>query len=108
MTVAELKEFLSTPLALFILMLFGTALSVLKQLIDARANGSMITVSEYFLKVETFIVVGLNVLAFIGLVMTDTLNWTGAIGIGYALNSVTDLKPGGRSADIIEKIPEEK
>jgi hypothetical protein len=104
---ASIKEFLALPMPLLFLMLFGSALNVLKQLKDARANGSKVTVLEYFLTTETAITIGTNFLAFIGLIMTDTLNWTGALAIGYALNSLSDLKPQGRSAMIIDKIPKE-
>jgi hypothetical protein len=106
MTSEELKVLLSTPLALFVLMLFGTAMSMLKQYVDAKLNSSTITFGAYILKVETVLAIGANILAFGALIMTDTLNWTGALGIGYALNSVADLRPGGRSAEIIEKIPD--
>lgn len=105
MTAEQLKELLSTPSALFALMLFGTALSMLKQYVDAKANGSEITFGSYFAKVETIVAVGANIIAFLGLIMTDTLNWTGALAIGYAINSLSDMsRPGaGRSMDIINK-----
>lgn len=107
MTAVELKEILSTPLALFVLMLFGTLLSMLKQYVDAKAGGSTISLGSYIGKVETFVAIGANVLAFLALVMTDTLNWTGALAIGWVINSASDLvRPGtGRSMDIINKTP---
>ncbi len=109
MSAEEIKMLLSEPVALFVLMLFGSLLSMLKQLVDSRTNGSTITTAEYLFKIETLIMLGANVIAFITLIMTDTLNWTGAIGIGYVMNSVADLKPStkttpSRSAEIIEKM----
>lgn len=105
MDAASLKLMLSTPLALFILMLFGTVIGMLKQYVDARNNGSGITFGSYFAKVETVIAVGANIIAFVALIMTDTLNWTGALAIGYVINSAADLvRPGnGRSMDIVNK-----
>ena len=105
MTAQELKLLLSTPAALFALMLFGTLVSMLKQYIDAKANGSAISLGAYLAKAETVVAVSANCLAFMGLIMTDTLNWTGALAIGYVINSAADLaRPGaGRSMEIINK-----
>ncbi len=108
MTVEALKAFLATPAALFILMIIGSMISMFKQYQDAVKNGSTITLKDYLLKVETLIMLLTNVVAFGGLIMTDTLNWTGALGIGYAANSLADLSPGGRSAAIIDKVPDSK
>ncbi len=105
MDATSLKLMLSTPLALFVLMLFGTVIGMLKQYIDAKNNGSEITFGSYFAKIETVVAVGANIIAFVALIMTDTLNWTGALAIGYVINSAADLtRPGsGRSMDIINK-----
>lgn len=108
MNVEDIKTLLATPAALFVLMIFGSMVSMAKQIKDGRNNGSTIPVSEYLLSIDTFIGLGANVIAFIGLIMTDTLNWTGALAIGYALNSAADLRPGGRSAAIIDSIPDNK
>jgi hypothetical protein len=106
MTVEALKAFLSTPAALFALMLFGSVLSMFKQVRDAHVNGSTVGTAQYLLSIETIITLGGNILAFVALIMTDTLNFMGALGIGYAINSLADLKPGGRSAMIIANIPD--
>jgi hypothetical protein len=100
-----LKALLSTPIALFAIMLFGSLISMVMQLRDARKNGATISFGDFFLTIETVITLGTNVLAFGGLIMTDTLNWTGALGIGYALNHLSDLSPGGRSAAVVDSIP---
>lgn len=107
MTAVEIKAILELPIALFILMIFGTLISMMKQYTDAKSSGSLITFNSYFFKIETIVAVGANILAFIGLIMTDTLNWTGALAIGYVLNSASDMvRPGGgRSMDIINKTP---
>lgn len=108
MTAAEIKAILETPAALFILMIFGSLVSMFKQIKDARNNGAKIGVADYVFSIDTFIGLGANVIAFIGLIMTDTLNWTGAMAIGYVLNSAADLRPGGRSAAIVDSIPDSK
>ena len=107
MTAEDLKVLLSTPVALFVLMILGSLISMAKQYRDAKKNGSTITFKEYLFQVETFIMLGANTAAFIGLIMTDTLNWTGAIAIGYMANSASDgVMSGGRSAAIIDKVPD--
>lgn len=106
MTAEALKALLSTPMALFLLMIFGSLISMFISLRDARKNGAMIAVADYVLTIETLIMLGGNIIAFIGLVMTDTLNWTGAIGIGYMLNNASDMRSGGRSAAVVESIPD--
>lgn len=108
MTVEDLKQLLSTPAALLVLMLFGSLISMLMALRDARKNGATISFAQYFFTIETVITLGTNVLAFGGLVMTDALNWTGALGIGFALNHLSDMSPGGRSAAIVNSIPDSK
>lgn len=106
MTPEDLKQLLSTPFALYTLMVIGSLISMLKQLSDARKNGATISSIDYLFTIETLIMLGGNTIAFIGLVMTDTLNWTGAIAIGYMVNSAADLSPNGRSKAIVDSIPD--
>lgn len=106
MTAEDLKILLSTPLALFVLMLFGSLISMMKQYRDAKSNGATISFGSYVMTVETLIMFGANIIAFVALIMTDTLNFTGALGIGYAMNSLADLSPNGRSAAVINSIPD--
>jgi hypothetical protein len=107
MTSEALKTLLSTPVALMVLMLLGTIISMLKQYKDGRNNGSTITLSQYVLTVDTVIVIGVNIFAFVTLIMTDMLNFTNATAIGFAANSLSDLlTPGkGRSANIVNMTP---
>lgn len=108
MDIEQIKTLLSTPAALFALMVFGSLLSMLMALRDARKNGAKISFVDYFFTIETVITLGTNALAFGGLIMTDSLNWTGALGIGFALNHLSDLNPGGRSAAVVDSIPDSK
>lgn len=107
MTAEALKAILSTPLALAVLMLLGTFISMLKQYVDGKSNGSAITLGQYLFKVETVITLGLNAFAFVTLIMTDSLDFTNATAIGFAANSLSDMfMPGkGRSMAIVDKVP---
>lgn len=98
MTVDALKEFLSTPAALFILMLLASLSNGMKQLLVIRQTGTPMTLSQYLGYIpETFGMLLANVIAFTVLVMGDQLNFASAIGIGYGTNSLVDLLPGKRS-----------
>lgn len=93
MTAEELKILLGTPLALFLIMLFASIGSALKQLVVAKREKPELTLVGYFTKnlPETLIMLGHNVFAFGSLVMTDSLNWASAIGIGYMANDAADV-----------------
>lgn len=99
---ADLKEQLNTPIALFILMLLGSLLSGLQQIVDSRRQGGDTTFATYFGKVpELLTAVILNVLAFATLIATDQLNFASALGIGVTANMAADLVRGqGRSASL--------
>ncbi len=102
MTPDELKSLLSTPLALFVVMLLGSLASVLKQIADAKKNGSEVTIGSYLSHLhETVSALILNVLGFLTLVVTDQLNFASALGVGFASNSAADLiRTGGRSLTV--------
>lgn len=107
MSAEELKELLSTPLALFILMLGASFGSAVKQIIVSRNAGGYISLREYFFThwPETVVMLGTNIGAFIGLIMTDALNWASALGVGYAANDAADLlTKKGRSDSITPTI----
>lgn len=101
----ELKILLSTPAALFLVMLLGSLASMLKQLSDARKNGSSASLGSYLAHLpETAGTIITNALGFLTLVVTDQLNFASALGIGYAANSAADLlRTGGRSASLANK-----
>jgi len=99
MTTEELKLWLSTPLALFILMLLASVLSAWKQIGDSKNNGAAISWSEYFSHApETATMLISNAIGFAILIYTDQLNFASALGLGYVSNSASDLiRSGGRS-----------
>jgi hypothetical protein len=105
MTAEELKTLLSTPAALFLVMLLGSLASMLKQVSDAKKNGATTTSLSSYLAhwPETLGTVITNALGFLTLVVTDQLNFASALGIGYAANSAADLlRSGGRSASLVK------
>lgn len=105
MTAEELKALLSTPAALFLVMLLGSLASMLKQVSDAKKNGATTTSLSSYLAhwPETLGTVITNALGFLTLVVTDQLNFASALGIGYAANSAADLlRSGGRSASLVK------
>lgn len=103
MTAEELKLLLSTPAALFVLMVLASFGSAWKQMLVARRSGTGVSVQSYFLDnwPETMAMIGHNVLAFVMLIFTDTLNPAAAIGLGYIANDAADAyTKAGRSLSI--------
>lgn len=103
MTPEEIKALLSTPVALFVIMLLASLGSAWKQMIVARRSGTEISVSSYFLKSwpETVAMLGHNAIAFVTLIFTDQLGWAAAIGLGYIANDAADAwTKEGRSISI--------
>lgn len=109
MTAEEIRALIATPAGLLVVMLLGSLFSVFKQIRDARANGATITVSDYLFRLETLLMLGTNVGIFFGLVMTGELSWQtviASLGLGYMANSAMDMKAGGRSAAVVQSIPD--
>lgn len=92
MTAEELKTLLSTPAALFVLMLLASFGSAWKQMLVARRSGTGASVQSYFIDnwPETLAMIGHNIIAFVMLIFTDTLNPAAAIGLGYIANDAAD------------------
>lgn len=98
MTADTLKTALSSPEALFALMLLASLASGIKQLAVIRQTGTPMTLGTYLSYVpETLGVVLANVIGFAVLILTDQLNFASALGLGYGTNSLVDLLPGKRS-----------
>jgi hypothetical protein len=92
MSAEELKQLLSTPMALFTLMLLASLGSAWKQMLVARRSGNGASVQSYFIDnwPETLAMIGHNIIAFTMLIFTDTLNPAAAIGLGYIANDAAD------------------
>ena len=102
LTTEELKELLANPAWMLLLMLMASLANALKQIIVARQAGMEVRCSDYLSHwPETVATIIGNVLGFLILVATDQLNLASALGIGYGVNSLTDLlRKGGRSESI--------
>lgn len=93
-----LKALLSTPLALLVVMLIASTVNGIKQLNTAKKSGSDMTFATYLSYMpDTAATLLGNVIAFAALILSDQLNFASALGIGYGINSLTDLLPGKRS-----------
>lgn len=104
-----LKAALDTPLVLLGVMLLASLINGVKQLRTAKQAGGDMKLGEYlsYLPDTTATVLG-NVLAFAGLILIDQLNFASALGIGYGVNSITDLLPGKRSAAVADSSSTDK
>lgn len=101
-TSEQLKAFFSTPLALLVLMFAAAMGSAIKQLIVGRRGGADITFKEYFARVETLIMIGGVVTAWLALIFTDSLNAASALGFGYVANDAADAATkDGRSGALV-------
>jgi len=95
---SALKALLSSPLSLFLLMMLASVSNGLKQLAVVNQTGKPMSYRLYLCHwPETLSTIVGNVLAFVVLMSFDQLNITSAIGVGYGVNSLTDLLPTSRS-----------
>ncbi|MDP9089186.1 MAG: hypothetical protein M3O26_10665 [Pseudomonadota bacterium] len=104
---SALKLFLSSPAALFILMMLASLSNGMKQLMVLRQTGTPMSFGAY-LKYwpETTAMIIANMIAFAALVMWDQLNFASALGVGYGTNSLVDLLPGKRSI-VLKSTPDD-
>lgn len=101
MTADELKQLFEQPLMLLLIMFAAAGGSVLKQIAVSRRQGTDVGILEYFMKVETLIMVGAVFASFLTLLYSDTLNIASALGFGYVSNDAADaFTKEGRSASI--------
>jgi hypothetical protein len=110
MTNETLKELLSGPAALFLMMMLASMVNGLQQLNVVRQTGTPMTAREYFFKYwpTTLGMALTNVIAFITLVMTDQLNFASALGIGYGVNSAIDLLPNSTRSHALKRTPDDE
>lgn len=87
-TADQIKSILETPIALFVLMLAGSAGSILKKLVVARKTPDQPYVHYW---PETVLMLGGNVAGFLVLLMSDQLNFASVILGGYTTNSLASL-----------------
>ncbi len=99
--------FLSSPLALFMLMVLASLSNGVKQLLVLKQTGTPMSFGKYLSYwPETFGMLIANLLAFAVLISIDQLNVASAIGVGYGANSLVDLLPGKRSL-VLKSTPDD-
>jgi hypothetical protein len=107
MTDVTLKALLSSPLALFALMMVASLSNGLKQLVVIRQTGTPMSWGKYLSYIpETFGMILANVIGYVVLVLTDQLNFASALAVGYGTNSLVDLLPGKRAA-VLKSTPDD-
>lgn len=95
-TTEGIKQLLTNPWVLFVFMIFGTILSMLKQWKQGQMDGSTTTLATYLSHIQELVIaIGGNGIAFFLLIDSGNLNFVSAVSIGYVLNSVADLNPAG-------------
>lgn len=102
MDAESLKALLSSPAALFVVMLLASAANGLKNLIEAKQQGSNVGFADVFGHGLDILYTAItNSLAFALLLQTDSLNLASAIGLGYLAGSaVSLLNPQGAAKAI--------
>lgn len=104
-----LKAALDTPIVLLGVMLLASMTNGLKQVGTAKKAGGDMSFVEYWSHApDTIATILGNLLAFGALILFDQLNFASALGIGYGVNSVTDLLPGKRSGELSASTPGDK
>lgn len=88
-----IKAWVQEPFPMLGLMLIASLFSAFKQMNVARRAGTNITCQSYFLDhwPETMIMLGSNAGLWLTLIMTDSLDWKAALGLGYIANDAADL-----------------
>jgi hypothetical protein len=98
----EWKKFFTTVPIEFVAMVLGTLAHGLIQTKNADSNGTPMTFLEYWSYVrELVIALIVNAAAFVGLLMADQLNISGAFTLGIAGNAAASLLTNGRTKDLV-------
>lgn len=101
-TAQEIRDLLSQPVPLLVVMYVASLASALAELRLSKREGSGMTLLQYLgYWEETLAVVLGNLISFVVLIQADQLNLAAAIGIGYGINNAADqFRKGGRSAQL--------
>ena len=101
-TAQEIKEILSQPIPLLVVMYIASLASAFGEVRLSKREGRGVSLAEYLSHwEETLAVVLGNLIGFMALIMFDQLNFAAAVGIGYGVNNAADqLRKGGRSAQL--------
>jgi len=105
-TMEGFKMLLANPLFLFIAMMFAQVFSIARQWWVAKQGGATMGFLELLSYWPQLLIgFGGSVVAFIGLVETNTLNFVSATAIGALANTLTDIFANRRSKAVIDSIP---
>lgn len=105
---SALKILLSSPFALFFLMMLASLTNGLKQLAVLRQTGTPMSFGQYLSYLpETGSMVIANIIAFVVLILTDQLNFASALAVGYGTNSLVDLLPTGKRSLVLKSTPDD-
>jgi hypothetical protein len=105
-TIEGFKTLLGNPIFLFLCMGVGQLGSILRQWWVARQAGATMGFGElltYWPQILSGI--GGSVVAFVGLIETNTLNFVSAMAIGALSNTLTDIIASRRSKAVVDSIP---
>lgn len=106
---SQIKAWLTSPTVLYIFMLVGSLVSMLKQWSVAKMDGASTTLVDYLKHWQEVVVTFFgNTVAFVGLIETDSLNFVSALSIGYVISSASDLLPSGSRSTSLIKPPGDK
>jgi uncharacterized membrane protein len=106
MTIEALKALLDNPMVLFAAMMLTQLASIVGQWYEAKTTGSDMGLMELFTYWPQLLIgFGASLVAFVGLVESDTLNFASAIGIGGMVNKVSDLINTRRARAVVDSIP---
>lgn len=101
----DIKAWLANPLVLYVLMLIGSFISMVKQWSVAKMDGGTTTFGNYATHWQEIITTFFgNTVAFAALILSDNLSFVSALSIGYVISSASDLLPSGsRSTSLTNK-----
>lgn len=104
-TTEQINSWLMSPTVLYVLMILGSLVSMLKQWKVSQMDGGTATFGSLFTHLQELLTTLFgNTILFAGLIQTDTLNFVSAVTIGYAVSSLSDLNPAGsRSTALLKK-----
>ncbi len=103
-----IKQLAFDPVFLFLAMTFGWFFSLFKQWVDMRRQGAVLRFGQYLaIWPELLMGFGTMVLAYLGMMATDTLNLPAVLAFGYLSNDLVDLlRAQGRSGMVVATIPD--
>jgi hypothetical protein len=102
-TTEQIQAWLMRPAVLYVLMLLGSIVSMVKQWGVSKMSGGSTTIAQYASHGQELITTLFgNSVAFAGLIMTDSLNFVSALSIGYVISSLSDLNPAGSRSTALE------